>query len=82
MTVRLRMQIRRLEPGNALAFRAIRLEALRESPAAFGSSYEEEAVLPLEAFAARLTARSDRTMFGAFVDTAIVGLAGVSQRKD
>jgi ribosomal protein S18 acetylase RimI-like enzyme len=75
------MQIRRLDPENALAFRAIRLEALRDSPAAFGSSYEEEAVLPLEVFAKRLTPGSDRTMFGAFVDTAIVGLAGVGREE-
>lgn len=81
VTARRPMQIRRLDPENVLAFRAIRLAALRDSPAAFGSSYEEEAVLPLEAFAERLLLRLDRTMFGAFVDTALVGVAGVGREE-
>ncbi len=36
------MSIQQLEPQNVIAYRAIRLEALRECPAAFNSSYEEE----------------------------------------
>lgn len=44
------MPIRCLTPTDAAAFRALRLEALRTAPAAFGRAWEEEAGKPLSWF--------------------------------
>lgn len=44
------MGLRRLAPEDAAAFRALRLDALRQDPAAFGSSLPEEAQRPLSWF--------------------------------
>jgi ribosomal protein S18 acetylase RimI-like enzyme len=46
--------IRRLDASDAAAFRDIRLAGLRDDPAAFGATFEEEAALPPAAFADRL----------------------------
>ncbi|WBU55444.1 GNAT family N-acetyltransferase [Paracoccus sediminicola] len=47
-------QLWRLTPDRAEEWRAIRLEALRSAPEAFGSSFDEWEERPLEDFAARL----------------------------
>lgn len=44
------MKIRKLTPDDHKAFRRLRLEALRDSPAAFGSDYEREAAFSPEKF--------------------------------
>jgi ribosomal protein S18 acetylase RimI-like enzyme len=64
--------IRRLESGDAEAYRALRLEALRMSPEAFSSSYDDEAGQDLGFFARRLP-----NTFGCFVDGVLVGTAGL-----
>jgi hypothetical protein len=46
--------IRPLGATAAAAFHALRLRGLRESPEAFGSTYEEGAGVPLDDIAARL----------------------------
>lgn len=66
MTVR----IGRLDPADAEAYRRVRLSALATNPEAFGSTYAEEASLPLATFAARLTSAS---IFGAWDGTEVVG---------
>lgn len=67
-------EIRPVKPADdAAIFRNIRLEALRANPEAFGSSYEAEAAQPLSWFLARL---ADSTVFGAFRDGQIIGIAG------
>jgi RimJ/RimL family protein N-acetyltransferase len=68
--------IRPLEPSDARAFRDLRLEALATSPEAFGSSYEEEAPLPLETIRSRIPSSGPNAIFGAFAGERLVGMAG------
>ena len=70
--------IRRLAPSEAAVYREIRLEALRCSPEAFGSTFDAESARPLERFAERL---SNGIVFGAFRCTEIVGMAGFMGRE-
>jgi ribosomal protein S18 acetylase RimI-like enzyme len=71
--------IRRLVPADAAAFRAMRLEALRDSPTAFGSSLHEIADRPLEWFAARLAGGDDTQAFGAEIDGRLAGVVVVAR---
>jgi len=68
------IQIRRLLPADAALYRDIRLEGLRLSPEAFGSTFERENAQTLEWFAQRL---GNSDMFGAFDGAEIVGTAGL-----
>src|SRR5260221_24886 len=52
MTTDRSLQIRRLEPSDAALYREIRLEGLRISPEAFGSTFEKEDAQPLSWFEA------------------------------
>lgn len=61
------MNIQQLSAADAGAYRELRLYSLQESPAAFGSSYEEEVDRPLETVAKRL-ADGDNHIFGALSD--------------
>jgi hypothetical protein len=69
------IQIRRLTEADAAAYRAIRLEGLRDSPEAFGSTFEAENEHPLEWFANR-TANAE--VFGAFRGADLLQLTVVS----
>ena len=72
------MIVRRLTAPDVDAYQALRLRGLRESPAAFGSTYEEEVDRPLEAVTERLGAEGDSAVFGAFDDGgALLGMGGV-----
>jgi len=71
--------IRRLAPEDAAAFRELRLFALRESPSAFGSSYEEECDMSVDTVATSLAPGSGRNMFGAFYEDQLVGVVGVAR---
>ncbi len=73
------MNIRRLDTPDAAAFQALRLAALRTTPEAFGSSYEEEKDDALEAVAARIAPRPGRAVFGAFDGDVLVGVAGLAR---
>jgi ribosomal protein S18 acetylase RimI-like enzyme len=76
------MTIRFLDFGDLTAYRDLRLAGLKESPTAFGSSYGEEADLPLTEFAARLRPpnKPDNGIFGAFVDDGrLVGVLGFAR---
>ena len=73
MTDNSQAQIRRLMPEDAGLYREIRLEALQLSSEAFGSSFEHEGAQPLGYFQEAVT-KAD--IFGAFLETALVGVAG------
>jgi hypothetical protein len=80
-TINFPMQIRRLSSPDANAFQALRLQALRECPSAFSSSYEEEVELPITIIAVRLAAELGRDMFGAFSETELVGTIGFAAKE-
>ena len=67
------IELRRLLPEDASIYRAIRLEALTNSPDAFSSTFEAEKDRPLDWFAARL---ADAFVLGAFRGLQLVGVAG------
>lgn len=64
------MSIRTLTPQYVHEFRELRLTALRESPAAFGSSEEDERGRSLEETARRLRPSADDFVLGAIDDGA------------
>jgi ribosomal protein S18 acetylase RimI-like enzyme len=76
-----RMVVRKLTPTDATAFQSLRLLSLRECPAAFASSYEEECDIELPGIADRLGPRNDRAVFGAFQGHELVGLLGVKREE-
>ena len=61
--------IRTLHRSDAAAFRALRLEALRRCPAAFGASFETEQRLTDDEFARRIPEQPPDAVFGAFLDS-------------
>ena len=70
------INIRRLAHDNAAdvaLYRDIRLEALRNSPEAFGSAFEAENAQPITWFADRL---GSSTVLAAFQGAALVAMAG------
>lgn len=75
--------IRILTADDAEAYQALRLRALRESPAAFGSTYQSEVDIPLSQIAERLArgAGRENVVFGAFgdADGQLAGLAGLGR---
>lgn len=73
--------VRRLAAEDAPALRQLRLDALRETPEAFGSSYEEEHTLTLADIRAWIVPADDSAMFGAFVDRALAGIVGVARQR-
>ncbi len=79
-----KMKIRFLNLQDVTAYRKLRLQALRESPTAFASSYEQEICLTLSDFAARLQAHDNSAsgIFGAFGDNEqLIGMLGFSREN-
>ena len=71
------MEVRALEVSDGADLRKIRLQALRDCPEAFGSSYEEECVWEPAVYENRLL--SDKLFyFGAFTEGRIVGIVCLS----
>src|ERR1700746_362989 len=73
------IQIRQLTPGDAALYRSIRLEGLKESPEAFGSTFEAEFTKPLAWFFDRL---SSSVVFGAIRDAKVLGVTGFAVRQE
>ena len=67
--------VRRLIPADAAAYRAIRLEALRCNPEAFGSTFQVENDQPLKRFVDLLYFGA--SIFGAFQSEELIGIAGL-----
>lgn len=75
------MLIRRLAPPDASIFQTLRLDALGESSSSFGSSYEEEVGLSIEAVESKLQAKPDRGIWGAFRNETLIGTAGLAREN-
>lgn len=74
--------IRIITPDDVEAFRDIRLEALRNSPESFGSSYEEESKRGIEQFKERIAPTSNHYVLGAFsIDNHLLGVVGFRQEQ-
>lgn len=70
------MEIRRLTPDDAHAYRALRIRALGEYPEAFTSSYEEESQRGVDDAAKRL-ASPDAVFWGAWDGENLGGMVGL-----
>lgn len=71
--------VRRIRPGDGPALRAIRLQALRDTPSAFGSTFEREVTRTKADWAdraARAADGPDRATFLAHAGEETVGVAG------
>ncbi|PZF79063.1 GNAT family N-acetyltransferase, partial [Jiangella anatolica] len=75
-------QLSSVDAADVADYRAIRLAALKDSPDAFGSTYEAEVGLSTEAFAERL---ATTIVLGAYAgtgsDARIVGMVGFKQQR-
>lgn len=73
--------VRALCPAEGPLYRELRLEALRESPEAFASSYEEERTREASHFAERCAQTGPGRVFGAFApaggEERLLGMAGI-----
>ena len=67
------ISLRRLTSSDAAAFRSIRLEALRDAPEAFGSTFEKESGEHLQYFIDRV---ERNVVFGGFFGDSLAGVAG------
>ncbi|MBD2168366.1 GNAT family N-acetyltransferase [Calothrix membranacea FACHB-236] len=77
-------KIRFLTSQDVVAYRELRLQALRESPTAFASSFEQEACLTVTDFVKRLSTHDNLTsgIFGAFDDSdRLIGMLGFSREN-
>jgi ribosomal protein S18 acetylase RimI-like enzyme len=71
------LEIRPLAAPDAAAFRQMRLQAIADSPSAVWPTHEEEARRTAEEIEARIQRTDTQIVFGAFVDTKLVGIAGL-----
>ena len=73
------IEIRRLAPDDAAAYRDLRLRCLKEHPDAFTSSYEEDAQKDVAASAKRLAPEGADAVFGAFAEGTLAGIVGLAR---
>jgi ribosomal protein S18 acetylase RimI-like enzyme len=75
----MRAEVRRIRPEEGQTLKQVRLAALKDSPSAFGSIYQAEALRTDAEWAQRAELASlavDRVTFLAFLDANAVGLVG------
>ncbi|MCZ4272241.1 GNAT family N-acetyltransferase [Maritalea porphyrae] len=72
------ISIRRLNASDAASFRAVRLEAFKTHPVAFGSSYDELVSKPVSHFEEWLT---DMVAYGAFSEDQLVGIGAYFRER-
>ncbi|MEZ5560092.1 MAG: GNAT family N-acetyltransferase [Pseudomonadales bacterium] len=70
------IRLRPLTRADTTTFRNLRLLALKESPTAFGSHYDDAVAMSLEEFASRIREQPDDFLLGAFADGGLIGMAG------
>ncbi len=71
---------RRLRPGEAAVYRALRLDSLKRHPSSFSDTFDEEACKPRLAFEAAIEeGLPDRFVVGAFMGRRAVGIAGFAR---
>ena len=77
------IETRFLTAADVGTYRELRLQALQESPTAFGSSYEQEVCLSVTAFATKIGSDdANRFIYGAFDDRQqLIGMLGFSQES-
>lgn len=63
-----------LTPSDVDAYRELRLFGLKESPTAFGSSYERESVQEVDFFEQRIMATENRWTVGAWIEDHLIGV--------
>ena len=73
------MHLRTLTSDDAVAYQALRLAALQESPTSFSASYGEERDRTAAQVAAFLSGSTERIIFGAFDDNELVGVCGLGR---
>jgi len=73
------MQIRALSPSDAKQYQALRLRGLKEAPAAFASSFEEEAATSIGEIERRLQPKDSGTILGSFEQAILAGVVGVQR---
>ena len=71
--------LRALEAADAAAFQALRLQALREHPAAFFASPEEQAAMSLEIVAQGLGPSAQRWAIGAWQGEQLIATMGLQR---
>jgi RimJ/RimL family protein N-acetyltransferase len=76
------IDIRKLTPEDTEAYRACRLDALRDSSQAFASSYEEEVQMSDNTIRGRFADHpKESAVFGAFDGERIIGLTGIFREE-
>jgi ribosomal protein S18 acetylase RimI-like enzyme len=69
--------VRALTSDDAVAFRALRLQAIADSPSAVWPTVEEESARSEAEIGARIVRGPTQVVFGAFEGTRLVGIAGL-----
>jgi RimJ/RimL family protein N-acetyltransferase len=76
------MRVRRLEPTEVALLHSFRLRGLKESPEAFGATYEEESTMSEEAVRSRFSCTDENFVVGAFDEEGrLLGIAGFFREK-
>jgi ribosomal protein S18 acetylase RimI-like enzyme len=76
------MQVRRLTEDDLDALWTVRLQALKDNPEAFGSTYDETLVRGKESFRQRLAPGDEVFYLGAFEGASLVGIVGFFRERE